>query len=112
MDGWMDGGMDGVMIHILLNTTNFDSPRLLFSFHPSPPLPHLPRCSQVQELDGVSLKQANTIASELCTNIQFTSQLLLDQEGIESADTTLDHVKLGTESTPFVFAAVELRSYS
>mmetsp|Transcript_43397 Transcript_43397/g.80312 ORF Transcript_43397/g.80312 Transcript_43397/m.80312 type:complete len:223 (+) Transcript_43397:1238-1906(+) len=26
---------------------------------------------EVQELDGVSLKQANAIASELCTNIQF-----------------------------------------
>ena len=54
---------------------------------------HDTRRWQVQELDGVSLKQANAIASELCTNIQFTSQLPIDHEGIDSADSTLDHVK-------------------
>mmetsp|Transcript_43398 Transcript_43398/g.80320 ORF Transcript_43398/g.80320 Transcript_43398/m.80320 type:complete len:589 (+) Transcript_43398:1238-3004(+) len=67
---------------------------------------------EVQELDGVSLKQANAIASELCTNIQFTSQLLIDHEGIDSADSTLDHLLETNEVRLKVCCVAGLRSIS
>lgn len=45
---------------------------------------------QIYEVDGVMLRQANAIASELCTSITFTSQLLLGEHGFGKADLTLD----------------------
>ena len=40
---------------------------------------------QIYEVDGVTLRQANAIASELCTSITFTSQLLLGEHGFGGA---------------------------
>jgi len=44
----------------------------------------------IQNVDGIMLKQANTVASELCTNIQFVSQLLMGSVGMSQAEIGID----------------------
>lgn len=61
----------------------------------SPQRQHL--LDEVQELDGVSLKQANTVAFELCTNISFVSQLIIGAEGFEKSDISLDELIMQNE---------------
>jgi hypothetical protein len=46
----------------------------------------------VQEIDGVLLKQANAIAAELCTTIQFASHILIGAEGFNNASITIDEL--------------------
>lgn len=46
----------------------------------------------VQEVDGVMLTQANAIAAELCTTIQFASHILIGAEGFNNASITIDEL--------------------
>ena len=45
---------------------------------------------EVQSIEGLMLKEANIIAYDLCTNIEFVSQLLLGADGLSSSSATLD----------------------
>jgi hypothetical protein len=63
---------------------------------------------QVHEVDGVLLRQANAIASELCTNIKFVSQLVTGSDGYGRGDVTIDElvdgnvcrIKVGEQRKP------------
>jgi hypothetical protein len=45
---------------------------------------------EVQRIEGLMLKEANIIAHDLCTNIEFVSQLLLGADGLGSSGASLD----------------------
>ena len=47
---------------------------------------------EVQSIEGLMLKEANIIAYDLCTNIEFVSQLLLGADGLGSSSATLDEL--------------------
>eukprot|EP00616_Rhizochromulina_sp_CCMP1243_P017821 CAMPEP_0118966644 /NCGR_PEP_ID=MMETSP1173-20130426/4091_1 /TAXON_ID=1034831 /ORGANISM="Rhizochromulina marina cf, Strain CCMP1243" /LENGTH=1179 /DNA_ID=CAMNT_0006915457 /DNA_START=13 /DNA_END=3552 /DNA_ORIENTATION=+ len=42
------------------------------------------------EIEGILLRQANTIANEMCTNIKFISQVMIGDSGLDLASTTVD----------------------